>query len=193
MGTKHVSPEGVFIFGALIDPRSNEYGTEWCCGLQLTVEAGEAIAKSVEDALANKRNRDPAFPKSNKQIKLPFSQARKRNEAGEWEPDPEHIIWNFKRKWEVKVNGELTRNTPPLTYDSTGRLCEVKDIGYGSRVKVIYDCYCYTMNGGGVKLELIGVQIAELKQRSLELAPIEGGWVAETTEEEDISRILASA
>jgi hypothetical protein len=195
--TKSVSPLGRFVFGALNQPRTNNFGkTEWSCGLQLSTEEGEPLLTAIEQTLAAKRKGDPRFPQKNDNLRMPYRPSRSKDESGEYIVDPNKMIWVFNRNYEIKRNGEPTRNTPPLIYDSTGRLVEdLGHVGFGSMIKVVYDIYCYSQPGGngGVKLDLLGFQIASLKENVEELAPIEGGWVAETTPAEDIASILASA
>jgi len=195
--TRRVSPLGRFVFGALVQPRTNDFGkTEWSCGLQLSNDEGEPLLAAIEETLAAKRKGDPRFPQKNDGLRMPYRPSKSKGDNGEYIVDPDNMVWVFNRNHEIKRNGEPTRNTPPLIYDSTGKIVQdLNHIGFGSMIKVVYDIYCYSQPGGngGVKLDLIGFQIADLKEMVEELAPIEGGWVAETTPAEDIASILASA
>ena len=194
--TRRVSPLGKFVFGALVQPRTNDFGkTEWSCGLQLSTEESDQLATVVEEVLAHKRRNDPRFPAKNDNLRMPFRQSKRKNDDGEYVVDPDSMVWVFNRNYEVKRNGEPSRNTPPLIYDSTGKIVDgLQEVGFGSMIKIVYDVYCYAQPGGhgGVKLDLIGFQIVELKERVAELTPIEGGWVAER-QEDDIASVLASA
>ena len=52
-------------------------------------------------------------------------------------------------------------------------------VGWGSMVKVQYEYYVYDRGNAGVKFELVGAQIIDLKQEESAPPPVEGGWVVD--------------
>jgi len=197
---KQLSPIGRFVFGALVTPRTNDFGkTHWSCGLLLSNENAESIWQNIERALTDKRAHDPKFPRTNEGVRMPYRPSRDRQEDGTYKENPDALVWVFNKNYERKnrLTGETIRNNAPTLYDSTGQIIEdLSEVGFGSMVKVVYDVYCYSATGNyGVKLDLVGVQIAELKEITNTLPPIEGGFVATEapTAASDISQMLASA
>jgi len=194
--TKHVSPIGKYVFGALIEPRTNAFGiSQWTVGLVLQEDEAQPLFTLIEEALEAKRVGNPRFPATNEGLKMPFFPGTKLLPDGTREEIPGEFLFKFARKLERKTKtGEVTRNTPPAIYDSLGRVIngKVDQIGGGSTGKAVFEIYVYD-NGGirGVTLQLLGFQIAELKTRELELPPIEGGFVAEQSEDDDIAAVLA--
>lgn len=186
MSSKKVTELCRFAFGSLLTPKANPYGkVQYDAGVVLTEKDSQSIFEAIEEALENYRGgpRGKDLPPNDK-LNMPWRQSTKKNDAGEKEEVPGEFLWVFKRPhtWKTK-SGEEQRNTPPLIYDSMGRIVQdITEIPGGSTGKVIYEVGIYNnMGNSGVTLRLIGFQVAELAEMGgLELQPIEGGtFVAE--------------
>ena len=197
---RFVTPIGRIAFGALTTPRVNDNNgkTEWHLGLVLKEEECEEIFANIENALTEARQRDLRFPKDNSKLNMPFQPSMTKDEqTGEKVPVDGELLFKMKRNASRTLRtGETERNDPPKIYDSTGRLVSpgsIGRIGGGTTGKAVYDLYVYNMTAAkGVQMQLIGFQINELKQpEEVQLAPIEGGWVAEESEADAIAGLLA--
>lgn len=192
---------GRIAFGNVTEARLNELSgkTDWSIGWVIPEAEAQDIIKSIEDALADMRQRDPRFPATNEKLHLPFSQSMSKDESGEKVPVDGELIFKLKRNaTRTLKTGEMQPNTPPMLYDSTGRLVDPKTIsrvGSGSTGRIVYDVYVYSMSAAkGVQLQLVGFQIDKLRQDDvLDLPPIEGGFVAEASEADEIAQMLANA
>jgi len=202
MGTRKATASiGRIAFGSIIEPRINETSgkTEWSLGWVIPEADAQDIFDAIEQALAEERQRNPRFPKDNSKLHMPYSQSMKKDESGEKVPEDGVLLFKFKRNANRTLRtGEMTPNTPPHLYDSTGRLVEAKTIGRvagGSTGRVIYELYVYDMAAAkGVQLQLVGFQVDKLQQEeTVALPPIEGGWVAEQSEADEIAELLANA
>lgn len=193
---KNLSNVGRFAFGALLEPRPNSFGAmEWALGFVISEDAAMPMFDVIESALQQKRAEQPRFPKTNDGLRMPFRVSEKKMEDGTKQVVPGEYLFKFSRKLERKMKtGETSRNTPPAIYDSLGRVIngKINRIGGGTTGKVVYDVFVYDSPAAkGVAFQLVGFQIAELKTSELELPPIEGGFVAEQTEDDDIAAVLA--
>lgn len=192
-----VTPIGKLIYGSLIQPQTNDYGqTRWSAGLLMKELDAQPIAKAIETAIADKRARDPKFPTTNADLKIAMKPARDKQEDGTYVERPDEVVFTFQRKFEVNSkSGEKIRNSPPRIYDSAGSLIQdLQEVPFGSMGKVIYEVYPWsTPSMAGVQLQLHGFQIAELAVRDESIKPIEGGWVSESDQTQDISSLLAGA
>ena len=192
-----VTPIGTIVFGSIIEARENPNSgkVEWNLGLVLSNEDSETILEAIEQALAAKRTADPRFPATNEKLKFPYRMSEKKNEEGVKEPDPDNMLWSFKRNSTYKTKtGEQAKQAPPSLYDSLGRVVTgtIERIPPRSTGKVVYDIYVYDMPAmKGVSLQVKGFQVAELRQDEAQLAPIEGGWVADESELDSITAALA--
>jgi hypothetical protein len=193
---KFVSPIGAMVFGSIVEPRENPNSgkVEWNLGFVLGLEESNTIMENIATAVAAKRAANPKFPQTDDKLKFPYRPSIRRNEEGEKEPDPDSLLWNFKRNatYQTKT-GEIKQNNPPALYDSLGRLVTgtIDRVPSGTTGKVVYDIYVYDMPGAkGVSLQIVGFQIAEMKKIETDLAPIEGGWVPD--EIDDIAAALAA-
>jgi hypothetical protein len=190
-----VTSVGRYAFGALLEPRTNPNSSklEYNVGFVLSEQDSEDIFAQMEKALEAKRAGDPRFPKDNSALRFPFRESTKKLEDGTKEVVPGEYLWNFKRNAEIqRKTGEMARNTPPVIYDSLGRIvtAQISRFASGTTGKVVYDVYVYNMAGSkGVSLQLVGFQIAELKRDEVALPTIEGGWVADA--DEDFAAVLA--
>ena len=197
---RFVTPIGRIAFGSLIQPRLNDNNgkTEWHLGLVLKEEDCEEIFANIENALTEQRQRDLRFPRDNTKLNMPYQPSMTKDEqTGEKVPVEGELLFKMKRNaTRVLRTGETERNDPPKIYDSTGRVVNgatIGRIGGGTTGKAVYDIYVYNMAAAkGVQLQLVGFQINELKQPDeVQLAPIEGGWVAEESEADEIAGLLA--
>ncbi|MGB0352029.1 MAG: ssDNA-binding protein [Synechococcus sp.] len=194
---QNVTPLGQLAWSYIVEPRENLSGKlEWSCGFEIAEEDAQPIFAAIEEAIAEKRANDASYPKTNKDLNLPFSQAKKKLEDGSYEMVPGRLTFKFKRNTQYKGrNGEVQKNNPPALYDSQGRLCtgEVARVNPGSKGKIVYDVYCYNMaTTKGVQLQMRGFQIVEMSaSQELVLPPVEGGWVPEGNEEAiDVASLL---
>lgn len=191
-----VTPIGAMVFGNVVEPRENPNSgkVEWNLGFVLSLEDSDSIIQNIQAAVAAKRAANPKFPATDDKLRFPYKPSMKRNEEGELEPDPENLLWNFKRNTTYQTKtGEQKTNTPPALYDSLGRIVTgtIPRVPAGTTGKVVYDIYVYDMPGSkGVSLQIKGFQVAELKKTEEELPPIEGGWVPE--EIDSIAAALAA-
>lgn len=192
---------GRIAYGNVTEARVNETSgkTEWSMGWVIPEADAQDIFDAIEKSLAEMRQRDPRFPKDNSKLNMPFAQSMTKDESGEKVPVEGELIFKLKRNaTRTLKTGEQQPNTPPHVYDSTGRLVDPKSIGrisWGSTGRIIYETYCYNMAAAkGVQLQLVGFQIDKLRQdETVELPPIEGGWVAEQSEADEIAELLANA
>lgn len=197
---RFVTPIGRIAFGALTTPRVNDNNgkTEWHLGLVLKEEECEEIFANIETALAEQRQRDLRFPKDNSRLNMPYQPSMTKDEqTGEKVPVDGELLFKFKRNAVRTLRtGETERMDPPKIYDSTGRVVNpatIGRIGGGTTGKAVYELYVYNMTAAkGVQMQLIGFQICELKQPDeVQLDPIEGGWIAEESEADEIAGLLA--
>lgn len=192
---------GRIAFGSVIEARLNESSgkTEWSMGWVVPEADAQDIFDSIERAIEEMRQRNPRFPKDNSKLHMPFSQSMKKDENGERVPEDGVLLFKFKRNASRTLKtGEQQPNTPPHLYDSTGRLVDPKTIGRvggGSTGRVVYETYVYDMPAAkGVQLQLVGFQVDQLrKEEAMVLPTIEGGWVAEQSEADEIAELLANA
>lgn len=193
-----VTPLGAFVFGTLVEPRENPNSgkLEWNMGFVVPLNESEKLMALIEDALADFRQRNPKFPATNDKLHLPFRPSMKKDETGERVEDPDNLLFSFKRNAHKRSKtGETSNNTPPSLYDSLGRNVTgtIDRVPTGSTGKVVFDVYVYDMPGAkGVSFQLVGFQIAQMKEQAVELPPIEGGWVPDDTEVDSIAAALAA-
>ena len=186
MGSRNrlLTVPGRMAFGSLVEPRVTDYGSEWSLGLELTNEEAqpliEAMLAAVDDAMA----RDPKW-KTAKDYNKPWGPARDKQPDGTLVDNPDKVLIRIKRKTEKKYRGELTKQDPPILWDSLGRVVngQVKEVGWGSIIKVQFEFFPYSMGSCGIATDLQGVQIIELKERELAPPPVEGGWVVDSEDE----------
>lgn len=201
MPYKSAKAIGRIAYGSIIEARVNEASgrTEWSIGWVAREDETQDIFDLIEQALADMRQKDPRFPKDNSKLHMPVAQSMAKDDTGEKVPVEGELLFKFKRNsTKTLKTGEQIPNTPPLIYDSTGRLVDPKTItrlGSGSTGRPIFEVYGYNMSmAKGVSLQLAGFQIDKLRQDDpIELPPIEGGWVAEQSEADEIAAMLANA
>ena len=174
---------GRMCFGSLVEPRVTDYGSEWSCAIELTNEEAQPLVEAMMAAVDDAAARDPKW-KPGKEY-LPYGVAKDKQEDGTLVDNPDKMLFRFKRKTEKKYRGELTKQDPPILWDSLGRVVngQVKEVGWGSIIKVQFEFYPYNMGNCGIATELQGIQIIELKERELAPPPVEGGWVVDSEDE----------
>jgi hypothetical protein len=194
---KRITPVGRFVYGALIEPRTTDFGkTEWLAAVVLSEADSEPLFAAIEEVLAAKRADNSKFPADNSKLRMPFRPSEKKNEAGEKELVEGEFLWTFTRRLERKGReGETVRNTPPVIYDSLGNVItgKLNMIGGGTMGKAVYEMYVYDAPANkGVSLQLVGFQISELSVApEQKLDPIEGGSFVLANEEAEIEALLS--
>lgn len=184
-----MSPVGTMRWGNVVAPKSNQYGCDtWDVALTMGEEESLPLISLVERMINEAMSSRPAFPKDRSKLYVPYDQSKKKLPDGSFEPIDDELLWKFKRKTEIKGrNGELSRNTPPAIYDSTGRLCtdEIGSVGWGSVIKVVFEPFHYAAGAtAGVSFLLTGIQIVQLEDdQSFAPPPIEGGFIAARVEQ----------
>ena len=176
------TPIGRVAYGYLIEPGENlNKDQEWLCALEISIEDSEPLMALLEEEIERgyKEHRD--WPKDRSKLNIPYKQATKKDESGERVPNPDALLWTFKRKVNLK---DGRKNNPPQIISSQAELIRPEDrpdVSSGSTGKVIFTPRAYSWAGQrGVKFGLIGFQIKELVTKSMiEVAPLEGGWVPE--------------
>ena len=183
-----VTPVGKYVFGSLIAAQESPFGDApyWSIGLCLSELDAQPLLQLLEDSIKDQRNTNPKYPASNEMLLLPYGPSMKRDAAGNKTPVDGELVFKFKRKSVIKKrDGSQERQTPPIIYDSTGKIINdtINHIGWGSTGKAVFNLYPYASGRNiGISLQLIGFQIASLeapKDEMPELAPIAGGFVAD--------------
>lgn len=169
-------------FGSLTEPRTNEYGSSWNAALVLHESECQQEIGIVEKLITDRAARDPKFAK--KEVKLPYKPSMETQEDGSKIESKDSYLINFTRAVEKRSRtGEIIKSQPPIIWDSLGRVINPADlpngVGWGSMVKVQYEYYVYDRGNAGVKFELVGAQIIDLKQEESAPPPVEGGWVVD--------------
>jgi len=193
---KRITPIGRYVYGALLEPRTTDFGkTEWRAALVLSEADSEPLFAAIEEVLTAKRAENPKFPTDNSKVRLPVRQSERKNEAGEKEVVEGEYLWTFSRNASRKGReGEVIRNTPPVLYDSLGNVItgKLNRISGGTMGKIVYEMYCYDqMANKGITMQLMGFQISELNAGPEDkLDPIEGGSFVLANEEAEIEALL---
>lgn len=169
-------------FGSLTEPRTNEYGSSWNAALVLHEDECRQEMDLIQDLCNARGEKDPKFNKKN--LNFPFKPSVETNEKGEKVESTDSYLFNFTRAVEKRSRtGEIIKQQPPIIWDSLGRVINPADlpngVGWGSMVKVQYEYYVYDRGNAGVKFELVGAQIIDLKQEESAPPPVEGGWVVD--------------
>ena len=194
---KHVTSIGRIAFNSLVTPRTSDFGkTSWDVGMVFTEKDSQSIFQAIEDELQRFRdtNRSGKDLPDNSKLKMPWRQSVQQNADGEKVPVDGEFLWVFKRpiSYPDRRNGGEMKNTPPLIYDAIGKIVEgMTEVPNQTTGKAIYEVGIYNrMGNSGVTMRLVGFQIAQLGEAGLDLAPIEGGFVA-GGDDDDISAVLA--
>ena len=186
-------------FGSLKEPEENlSRQLEW----HLSVEMEEADFKSIEENIANEmeeKMRMGKFPAEKRgKMYMPFKPATMKDPNGGDKRVVKEgfVLVSFKRKHQIMVRGQSKIQAPPTIWDGSGlnitNLPNCPEPGNGSIVVVRYQPYAYDNVQVGVQLQLIGVQIVELKEYKDEpMEAIDGAFRVEETQD-SISSLLDS-
>ena len=184
-------------FGSLKEPEENlSKRLEWHVSVEMKIEdfapIEENIAKEMEEKI--KQNKFPAEKKG--KMYMPFKPATMKDPNGgdQRVAKDGYLLVAFKKRHEISVKGQTKIQNPPSIWDGSGlnitNLPNCPNPGNGSIVIVRYQPYAYSNVQVGVQLQLIGVQIVELKEYTEEtMAPIDGAYRVEETQD-SISSLL---
>ena len=159
-------------FGQLQEPRLNSMSNkvEWMIALKLTHKDAQVLADLADKELtiaATKSQRVKTALDSNK-FNLPGKPAMNLEPDGTKTPDPDHMLYFFKRPAVRNVRGQEIQMSPPLLYGSDGLPLTTfnRIIGSGSTGRVVFRTFVYDKQSVGVQFQLEGFQIAEVKDGS---------------------------
>ena len=176
------TPVGRVAFGHMVEPGENlGKKLEWMCALELSMKDSEPLLALLEQEIERGYKEHREWPKDKSKLNVPYKQATMKDEAGDRVPNPDALLWSFKRNVDLRTGN---RNSPPQIISSQAELIRPEDrpdISSGTTGKVIFTPRAYSWAGQhGIKFGLIGFQIKELVTKSMiDVAPIEGGWVPE--------------
>ena len=181
---------GRMAFGNVVEPKVDNFGnSRWGCGLVLSDADVKPLGDCVAQAIKARKEFDPRF----KPTTSPIVQSMSKNEDGTKTPVEGEWLVRFDKPLERKgKDGSLYRQDPPMLWDSLGNVVngKVKDVPWGSMIKVKFEFYGYDRGAAGVKFEINGIQIVELAETDDAPPPIDGGWVIE---EDTTTELLANA
>ena len=207
------APIGFFVFGdpinGSLNPDSGE--KEWFSLVKYPLADAKPLMAAIneihEDALKNK----PGWPKKINDVHIPLKPDRIKNEDGSYTDNPDNMVVTYKRKGTFKNKlGEKKENTAPRLFAANSNAVKPEEtpsnIGRNSRVKMFFEPFAWQTKTGkcGIQFKLWGIQIIELEEDTVEITPVEGGWVptveVETTmegtlspSEDELAAMLASA
>lgn len=180
------APVGLFVFGDPINGAENQNSgeLEWFSMMKFTKADAKPLMDAINDTHQEALKTKPGWPTKVSELDhTPMKQDKVKGEDGKTTVNPDNVVFNFKRKGTFKNRRtkEETPNSPPRFFDSNGRPLEKNQlphkIGYGSRIKPLFEPYPWqSAMGNGISFRLWGMQIVELAEETVELAPIEGGW-----------------
>ena len=197
---KHVTSIARVAFNSIINPRTSDFGkTSWDVGVVLTEKDYQSIFQAIKDEINRFRDANAKGKElpSNDKLKMPWRQSVRQNEDGEKVPVEGEFLWVFKRpvSYPDRRNGGEMKNTPPLIYDSMGKIVDgLQEVPNQTTGKVVYEVGIYNrMGNSGVTLRLVGFQIAEMGAGSgVDLTPIEGGTFVAEEDSADIGALLSA-
>jgi len=178
------SPVGRFAFGSLISPQENRQGKkEWLAALVISVEDSKPLFESVDEEIKTRQGNKQWPIDPPKDAWMPFKPSMTKQEDGSRIAEEGMLLWTFRRKEVINLRGEQKLQSAPQVWDGGGlnitKNCP--DIGNGSELKVFYQPYAYSNMSTGVQLQLLGVQIVTLKERTTDNftpAAVEGAYRA---------------
>lgn len=197
---KHVTSVARIAFNSIINPRTSDFGkTSWDVGVVLTEKDSQSIFQAIEDEITRYRDTNAKGKElpNNDKLKMPWRQSVRQNEDGEKVPVEGEFLWVFKRpvSYPDRRNGGETKNTPPLIYDSMGKIVDgLEEVPNQTTGKVVYEVGIYNrMGNSGITLRFVGFQIAEMGAGSgVDLTPIEGGTFVAEEDSADIGALLGA-
>ena len=135
-----------------------------------------------------------------------------KQEDGTYVENTDNLVFKYKRKGSFKNKfGEKKENSAPRLFASNSHALTKEQIpnqiGRNSRIRMFFEPFAWQTGSGnkcGIQFKLWGVQIIELEEDTVEITPVEGGWVptveVETTmegtlspSEDELAAMLASA
>ena len=208
------APIGFFVFGdpinGSLNPDSGD--KEWFSMVKYPVADAKPLMAAINEVHEEALKTKPGWPKKISDVHIPMKPDRIKQEDGSYEENPDNVVISYKRKGTFKNKlGEKKENTAPRLFASNSHALTPEQtppqIGRNSRVKMFFEPFAWQTKGNnkcGIQFKLWGVQIVELEEDTVEITPVEGGWVptveVETTmegtlspSEDDISAMLASA
>ena len=182
-------------FGSLQEPKLNSYSNtvEWLCALKLTITDAQPLndLAAKELTIAASKSQKVKTALDNGTARFPGRAGQIKNEDGTSSPDPEHVLYIFKRPAIRMSRGQEIQMSPPLLYGSDGLpLTSFNQIiGGGSTGRVVFRTYVYDKQSVGVQFQLEGFQISEVKDGNAPPPSLEAinGNVTNATEEISIN------
>tara|TARA_B000000565_G_scaffold204094_1_gene157584 strand:+ start:1080 stop:1697 length:618 start_codon:yes stop_codon:yes gene_type:complete len=185
----HQSPIGKIVFGTIQEPRLNQYNNklEWSLGLVFDMKTAQVLIDIADQALKEAAKRSPKVAAQITQAKLPYKPAQILQPDGTKLPDPDNLLFTFKRNATrmVAATGEEARTSAPIIYGSDGAPLTSfnKVIGRETTGSVVFKTYVYDKFSVGCQFQIEGFQISELNEGGsapATLAPIAGNVTNET-------------
>lgn len=186
-------------FGSLKTAEENlSKKMEWHVSCEMTLEDFAPIEDHINQEMEEKI-KIGKFPKEKRgKLYMPFKPATMKDPDGgdQRVAKDGFVLVAFKRKQLINVRGQSKMQAPPTIWDGSGlnitNLPNCPEPGNGSIVIVRYAPYAYDNVQVGVQLQLIGVQIVELKEHQEDaMAPVEGAYRVQETQD-SISSLLDS-
>ena len=185
----HQSPIGKIVFGTIQEPRLNQYNNklEWSLGLVFDLKTSQSMIDIADEALKEAAKRSPKVAAGLNKAILPYKPAQILNPDGTKLPDPDNLLFTFKRNATrmVAATGEEARTSAPIIYGSDGAPLTSfnKVIGRETTGSVVFKTYVYDKFSVGCQFQIEGFQISELNEGGsapATLAPIAGNVTNET-------------
>ena len=208
------APIGFFVFGdpinGSLNPDSGE--KEWFSMVKYPMADAKPLMATINEIHEEALKTKPNWPKKISDVHIPLKPDRIKNEDGTYTENPDNMVVSYKRKGTFKNKlGEKKENSAPKLFAANSHAVKPEEtpnnIGRNSRVKMFFEPFAWQTGSGnkcGIQFRLWGVQIIELEEDTVEITPVEGGWVptveVETTmegtlsaSEDDLAAMLASA
>ena len=208
------APIGFFVFGdpinGSLNPDSGE--KEWFSMVKYPLADAKPLMAAINEIHEEALKTKPNWPKKINDVHIPLKPDRIKNEDGTYTENPDNMVVSYKRKGTfINKLGEKKENSAPKLFASNSHALTKEqipnNIGRNSRVKMFFEPFPWQTKSGnkcGIQFKLWGVQIIELEEDTVEITPVEGGWVptveVETTmegtlspSEDELAAMLASA
>ena len=207
------APIGFHVFGDPINgglnPDSGE--KEWFCMVKYPVAEAKPLMAMINEIHEEALKTKPGWPKKISDVSLPMAADKDKQEDGTYVENTDNLVFKYKRKGSFKNKfGEKKENSAPRLFAANSHQLKPEEtpsnIGRNSRIKMFFEPYAWQTKTGkcGIQFKLWGVQIIELEEDTVEITPVEGGWVptveVETTmegtlspSEDELAAMLASA
>ena len=208
------APIGFHVFGDPINgglnPDSGE--KEWFVMVKYPVAEAKPLMAMINEIHEEALKTKPNWPKKISDLNLPVSPDKDKQEDGTYVENTDNLVFKYKRKGSFKNKfGEKKENSAPRLFASNSHALTKEQIpnqiGRNSRIRMFFEPFAWQTGSGnkcGIQFKLWGVQIIELEEDTVEITPVEGGWVptveVETTmegtlspSEDELAAMLASA